>query len=82
MSGTGRVVRGLILPLLFGWLLLGQLLANWVADMTTTDPRTLPACVAEDGPGRCFWDATKQGTGNGRSFWIDAHQVTHYIDAR
>lgn len=43
---------------------------------------TRKPCRFEDGPGPCFWDAGVRGNGHGRSFWIDAHGWTHYVDGR
>jgi hypothetical protein len=37
-----------------------------------------PACVEEDSPGPCFWDADVRGNGIGLSFTVDAQQVVHY----
>ena len=38
----------------------------------------IPACVGEDTPGPCFWDATHRGNGLGRSFVIDAEGSVSY----
>lgn len=38
------------------------------------------ACVHEDSPGPCYWDARTMGNHKGRSFYVDAAQVVHYKD--
>ena len=38
----------------------------------------IPACVGEDTPGPCFWDATHRGNGLGRSFVRDAEGNVSY----
>lgn len=38
---------------------------------------TLPACVTEDDPGPCFWDASIRGNGSGTSFIVVDGTVTY-----
>lgn len=42
-------------------------LVGWLMSVTTA--LTTP-CLAEDGPGPCFWDAQTRGNGIGQSFVI------------
>lgn len=42
--------------------------------------KNFPPCANEDGPGPCFWDAGAAGNGVGNSFWVDCHQVGHYLN--
>ena len=41
-------------------------------------PGPIPACVTEDAPGPCRWDATEQGNGTGRSFTIHSDGRVEY----
>lgn len=38
---------------------------------------TFPACVTEDDPGPCYWDAEHRGNGQGRSFIVVDDVVTY-----
>lgn len=42
------------------------------------DRAWLRPCVAEDGPGPCYWRADTRGNHEGRSFWIDRSGHVHY----
>lgn len=43
-------------------------------------PSPLPACVTEDAPGPCRWDATEHGDGAGRSFTVLPDGTVVYDD--
>lgn len=45
----------------------------------TTAPPAMTACVHEDAPGPCVWDATTSGNGHGTSFWVDPAQHVHSL---
>lgn len=46
---------------------------------TATDwTRGYQPCATEDSTGPCYWDATRQGNGKGRSFTVTADGKVHY----
>jgi len=63
---SARVVRPLAVAVVA--LLAG--LATGAAHDAATAPEPVPACVTEDAPGPCRWDATEHGDGAGRSFTV------------
>ena len=56
-----------------------------VAPMASSvhDGAVIPSrvCASEDAAGPCLWDASTQGNGVGRSFWVDACGGVHYLGA-
>jgi hypothetical protein len=40
------------------------------------------ACITEDSPGPCYWDAAKRGNGSGRSFLVNPDQKVIYVSER
>ena len=46
-------------------------------------PSSAVPCRFEDGSGGrlpCYWDGGSFGNGVGLSYWIDRHDVTHYVN--
>ena len=44
---------------------------------TTLTPYT--ACISEDSPGPCYWDAATRGNRTGNSFIVNADQSVTYV---
>lgn len=59
--------------------IVGALLGLPVACAATPDEQAIPACVAEDGPAPCYWDADMRGNHEGRSFTLDRNNFIHYV---
>lgn len=58
---------------------IGVLAAGFLAGMAwPSDAPTYPPCATEDSPGPCYWDAQKQGNGQGRSFLVHANGTVTY----
>jgi hypothetical protein len=65
---------------LLAWLIMATL-AGYASYAPIPAPgASLPACATEDSAGPCRWDASRQGNGQGRSFWVDQDQQVHYLD--
>lgn len=41
--------------------------------------QSVPACLEEDSPGPCFWDAQSRGNHRGRSFYVGADGSVTYV---
>jgi len=57
-------------------LTIGALVAGYLTGQASAAPG-LPSCQSEDAPGPCYWDATRDGNGTGRSFVVVDGQVTY-----
>ena len=51
--------------------------APYTATQTPLTPYT--ACISEDSPGPCYWNAAQRGNGTGTSFIVNADQSVTYV---
>ena len=51
--------------------------APYTATQTPLTPYT--ACISEDSPGPCYWNAARRGNGQGTSFIVNNDQSVTYV---
>ena len=71
------IIRALAVTAFGGWLLMCSAHGSQTIANQHVNPGISP-CVAEDGPGPCYWDSRTRGNGLGRSFVIDAEGGVSY----
>jgi len=49
------------------------------ASPTAAPSHSITACAEEDST-NCFWDASKRGNGEGRSFFVNVDGKRYYVD--
>jgi hypothetical protein len=73
VKGRLRIAAIAVSCFSFGLFIVGPLVGNTHSDAAP--------CVAEDGPGPCYWDAQHRGNGEGTSFFMDVSGRIHHLDA-
>ena len=70
--------------------LLISLIVSLISPLAPTTPAPVPApataaltpytaCISEDSPGPCYWNAAQRGNGTGTSFIVNADQSVTYV---
>jgi hypothetical protein len=77
MSRRGDIA--LFIMLVLGVTFAGYGVAQLIAEMINPAPAPLAACVSEDSPGPCYWDADTRGNGRGTSFVVTEDDTVIYL---